>query len=236
MFCLLPEDIGFLSVSGEADRFSYFPIKYISVSLFFALLIGIVIMILEWGTSRRPRDIFMNALAIPALITGAINTTNIANELKDAGVEKERLIQELGKQTDIKISSYGLISTGGDTSLLEQSERTSGSSLLDLHLAYAGDRELNSASSQTLVWLEIQKEEPGYLIVLYESQNEGEAKERAKDLSAIVPKAQVIVKDNRYLVTDGGGARKKSDALLEAIRLKKLRGAIKPFLLEDRNP
>lgn len=79
----LPRLTAALSVSGKTTSLNFFDITYVVISLFFAVLIGGVIMILEWGVARKPRDTFMAALSIPALITGAINTATIAKDFTE---------------------------------------------------------------------------------------------------------------------------------------------------------
>lgn len=227
----LPRLTAALSVAAEGTSLIFFNTTYLVISLSFAVIIGAVITILEWDVARKPRDIFMTALGIPALITGAINTATVTTQLDKANHDKDKLIEELSKQGDIPITSSG---PDRHSNSSQPPQDLPGLSLLDSSTAYAADRDDKLGKRFVLFQqFQIQKEEPLYYIVLYESPNEEGAKEKAKEIMNIIPNIRIVQTGNGYLVIQGGGPREKSDALLEALQLKKLRSDLKPSLLSE---
>jgi hypothetical protein len=67
----------------------------------------------------------------------------------------------------------------------------------------------------------IQLDQRPHLVVIDQAPTREQADEKAKRLREWIPQAQVVQTGQGFLVVDGGGARTKTDALLEAIRLKK---------------
>ncbi len=68
---LFPRLVAELATPNTGDTFVLFSQNYLLLSLVFSIFIGAVITIFEWGITRSPKDIFMPALAVPAILPGA---------------------------------------------------------------------------------------------------------------------------------------------------------------------
>src|SRR5262245_51440849 len=58
---------------------------YVQVMIVFAVMVGAVLMIFEWGVPKPPRDSFMAALGIPAVLVGAFNTAVLTRQVESIG-------------------------------------------------------------------------------------------------------------------------------------------------------
>jgi hypothetical protein len=85
-----------------------FSLRYIIFSVVFALLIGIVVMILEWGVKSTPGQIFMAALGVPALIAGAVNSGAISSNAAHLGQELQNITDQYREANDIPVKDENL--------------------------------------------------------------------------------------------------------------------------------
>jgi MFS family permease len=79
------------ALATQGSNLIFFPLSYVVLALVFAMLIGVVVMILGWRVPAKPSDTFMMALGIPALLTGALNATLDTNMLQNLAQQKDRL-------------------------------------------------------------------------------------------------------------------------------------------------
>ena len=66
----------------------------LGVGLSWSMLVGLVVMYIEWWEPRKPGETFFKALGIPALLAGAIATTSQTLETKNLERLKQREIQQ----------------------------------------------------------------------------------------------------------------------------------------------
>jgi hypothetical protein len=225
-FCaaISPRLMAFLTLSGGSD-IVLINAGYFGVAVLFAALVGAVVMIWEWGEFREPRATFMTALGLPALLAGALNTTNGAYELNNHAKENSELVELVQSLSDIpEISEGSLIpltdarGTGGSINAM---------AFLGIGVAYAAGDEVEQDGLDLNPSIQIQKSR--YVIVLERAQSEEEAKDRASVLKSDIPFAQAVRVGNKFLIIDSE-PRPRSEAVLEAIRLKK-KHSLKPALL-----
>ena len=176
----------------------------------------------------------MVALGIPALFSGGMNTTTAANSFINSLQKKEQLVRQIQNLEKIDIRPKVSITPLSEVEGSNQSRMN----LFFIPLAYAGESN-NQIAKPFLIYdpgLQIEREQERYAIILDTARNKEEAKRKAESLrtefSGLNPKA-VRTGDGEFLVIEGGEPLPQSDALLEAIRLKKITG-MKPSLLRVR--
>ena len=92
---LLPRMVATLSLTADTDYLEFFKTDFLIVVSAFALLVGLVTVILEWGGARAPREVFVAALGIPALIMGTYSTTGGAADYADVAAQRDLLVKSL---------------------------------------------------------------------------------------------------------------------------------------------
>jgi len=217
------------ALATQGDNLIFFPLSYVSLALVFAMLIGVVVMILEWGVRAKPSETFMMALGIPALLTGALNATLDTNTVKNLAQQKERLTQELSQQAEIPILPARPVSPINSQSSLQLKRDSFLLTLWEVRPVYA--QSSTYAGQQQGFNPGIQIQQRPYLIVIDRAVTQEQAIEKAKRWRTQLPQVEVVRADRDFLVVQGGGPRTKSEALFEAIRLKKEYN-LSPSLLE----
>ena len=81
-----------------------FTTEYVVTTLVFALLVGGVVVVLEGSASRTPREVFISALAVPALVTGFVNAAAVSNQAKELAEANLRLNMERAQQEGIEVT------------------------------------------------------------------------------------------------------------------------------------
>lgn len=229
---LFPRLVPAMTRLGESDNVSVLPWDYVLVSLLFAVLIGLVVMIFEWGVVKKPRDTFMAALGIPALLTGALNTADATNKLTAINDQLTAVTAQLSEEAEIPIISAPSAILPITSEVGDVSGGVFGLYLLPITPAYAADEDLYSPAQKGFD-PRIQIRQPRFVIVIDRAETPDKAVERAKELreSGLVPEARAVRSGEEFFIIQGGAPRTKADALLEAIDLK-TRGTLKPSLLQ----
>lgn len=105
----------FIAYFGAAENTIVFPRDYLVLAILFSVILGIVVVIFEWNAPAKPRDTFMMALGLPALLTSAFNSTFEARNLKkatdDVQISYKKEVEALRKQRD-DLSAKLIESTG----------------------------------------------------------------------------------------------------------------------------
>src|SRR5262249_19459909 len=191
-------------------------------SLLLSALVGVVVMILEWRVPRAPRDTFLMTLGLPAILAGALSANQNTAALQDATKEKDALAAALAKQTNIP--SEPAKPTADDSNSDKQGQ------LIDLLVtpAYAQQTSVVTNLAAQSRPLAIVIDQPKYAIVLDRAPTQQAAHAKATALNAQLKRTapaqpltvQVQQQGKEFLVVAPGGARTKSDALIEAVRIK----------------
>ena len=74
---LLPRVLA-LSAQSDGTQIVFFPTPYFALAAGVGLFIGLVMLVLEYEVAAKPRDTFMAALGIPAIISGALGNASAA--------------------------------------------------------------------------------------------------------------------------------------------------------------
>lgn len=101
---VLPRVTALLSAQQYNVDVELFSFDYIIVTVVFSLIIGVSMIWFYLGTKKAPRDLFVTALSLPAIISGSINmatTTNNGQEQIAQAMEqikkKDKIVENLTK-------------------------------------------------------------------------------------------------------------------------------------------
>ena len=191
---------------------------YLSISVLFAIMIGSVVMIMEWGVPKEPGATFMTALGLPALLAGALNTTNGAHMLDLKSQENMKLTEAAQSENNIPE-----ISIEGFTPLTDAARAGKSPYSISFNIissAHANDESIELANNAFDLNPTIKFEAKQYYVILMEAASEAEAKQKALDIRSNVANAQAIKAGDKYYVIDSK-AKPKPEAVLEIIELKK---------------
>ncbi len=211
--------LGAMLSSAETARITFFTQDYFIVALTFALFIGVVMVILEYNVFRAPKDTFITALGVPALVAGALNAATNVHDISTLHDKNQQLADALADQAGIarseapsgfKSLEASPASPGGGASL------RSIPWVISAHAAEIAKTVDKSSGSN----LGIQFQQRQYVIVLDEAKTKEKALERARQLRQTIPQAQAVQTDKGFLVIEGKSPRNESSAVLEAVRLK----------------
>jgi hypothetical protein len=228
---LFPRLLAALTVS-ESATITFVSRQYLELALLMSALVGVVVMILEWRVPRAPRDTFLMTLGLPAILAGALSANQNTAALQDAAKAQDALAAALARQTDIPIEPAKPATDGG---------KPQGQSI-DLFATPVYAQQTSAVTmpaAQAARPLAIMIDQPKYAIVLDRAPTQQAAQAKAAVLDDKLKRTapaqpfnvQVYRQGNEFLVVAPGGARTKSDALIEALRLKNTY-QVRPALVE----
>lgn len=223
---LFPRLIAELTISSENNVVTLFTQDYIVLSIVFAVLIGAVTTIIEWEDSGSPKDIFMKSLAIPGIISGALNTTLSVNDLEKAELDKADYQKIIEQKYNIGIMPQSILTP------LKQAT-SSGVVGHQLSLFFISNAQANSGNFYRVsdLGIGIRNSQQYFLVVLDQARSREEAETKGTDLRSRIPVKITEISRNRFIITTNSGPQNKKNALLEAVRLKKEKG-LNPSLME----
>ena len=200
---------------------------YLSIAVLFAVMIGAVVMIMEWGVSKEPSATFMTALGLPALLAGALNTSNGAFVLDTKSKENIKLAEAVQSLSQMPEVSFDVITPLSDAGVTRNSTNLITMNIIGV--AYAGGSETNEEAFDLNPSMKFQQQQ--YYIILDQATGESEAKQRAIEIQPTVSNAQAVKSGSRYFVIVPK-AMSKSEAVLQGIELQKK--GFRPSLLEKK--
>lgn len=231
---IAPRMLAALTVPVKDEKIIFFSFDYVVVSLAFSIMIGAVIMIIEWRQPKKPGDTFVKALGIPALLASALNTTAGISTV-NAYVEKnDQITKELSRKSDIPTRPFSPIIGEPIIEGRTTPDVTGASSALGiLGISTAHASEVAAPLVVAELNMGIQINQPKYLVVLDEAATESEAFVKVRLLSGTIPQIRVVKTKDAFLIVQDAEPRGKSEALVDAIRFKE-RNNLQPSLLEVR--
>ncbi len=164
---------------------------YAYAAIAFAMVIGGVVVILEWDVKRPPRDIFMAALGVPALLTSMLNASRLNGEVLEKAADLKAVTDQLVKEANIPV---------------EDSIRlTSPESLLRFVFPTVFAQELTVAQQATKTGsLGVRYREPVYWVVLASAATKENADRMANQLGKWGRLKVEKVGDAYYVCPEGG--------------------------------
>jgi hypothetical protein len=182
----------------------------------------------------KPRETFMTALAVPAVIAGGLGTASGVSSINTIKNDAERLKQEVRQER-------GIAKSGSFTSFqslegMPPPAPAKRSSLMPALIAEAHAQAggVQPVADNDAPRFGIQVQQPRYVVVLKEARSQEEAIREAQNFRQQLPAAQAVKANNGYFVILGDGTRSETDALLAAARAKKTVGNenLRPVLVE----
>jgi hypothetical protein len=199
--------------------------QYLVAALGFALLIGGVAMILEWDGNRSPRDTFMAALGIPAILTGMFNTADASRGAVDLAERLKSVNDARAKEENIPVDDEAPQSSVSPTGGGARGWRL-------VPVVFAAEQSSTTLEKADGSKFGVVYNEPRYWVVLYATSSRQDAERRATDLRARFGKLTVERVDRSYFVCPAGGSLYYSAAVSKAVELKRRsQGAFTPKLV-----
>lgn len=227
---LFPRFFAELATSTESENevLELLNLNYIALSFAFAALIGTVITIFEWEESSSPKDIFMSALAIPAVLSGTLNTTISTQDFGQAEIDKKAYELALEKGYQIPTLSPSILVPLDEVVRSKAEEYQISFSLLNT--AHA-DTEDDVGSPISNYGIGIRKMPKSYVVVVDQASSREEAEAKVASLRSIIQTKQFRNNRNQIFITTNSSPQNKMNALIEAIRIKNKKG-LTPSLME----
>jgi hypothetical protein len=227
---LLPRLLALLSKSDDA-QIVFFPLSYFMLAAGVGVFLGLVMLVIEYQVAAKPKETFMAALGIPAVLSGALGTASTAESVSDLARESERLRQAVRvEQGIVKDGVFNVFEPVGGPA---QTRPAGESSWLLLPFIGTAHAEGNAVASEP-VRFGVRMEQARYTVVLKHVATEREAIEEAQKLKAQIPSARAARSDKGYFVVLGNAPAAETDALLAAARAKKAVEELRPVLVEVR--
>lgn len=225
---LLPRLLALLSKSDDA-HIVFFPPSYFLLAAGVGVFLGLVMLVVEYQVPTTPKETFMAALGIPAVLSGALGTASTAETLTELARDAERLRQSVRQE-------QGIAKEGVFNHLeavpLQALEPAGGISWLPIPLVGTAHAQGNGPAS-TALRFGVRVEQPRYVVVLKKSGSAEQAVQDAKRLSESLPTARAVRSDKGYFVVLGATPAGETEALLAAAQAKKAANdAVQPVLVE----
>jgi hypothetical protein len=197
-----------------------FTAEYVVTTLVFALLVGGVVVVLEWSSNRTPREVFISALAVPALVTGFVNAAAVSNQAKELAEANLRLNMERAKQEGIEVTGTPVRSGARNPRI---------PSLIPTAFAAS---EPPPAQTEKFS-LAIQLREPEYWVSLGSAETKEAAEAKKREIGEGHGELKVERHGDKFhVLLAGGSALPYSEAVSRAVEIKRqTEGALTPALI-----
>jgi hypothetical protein len=226
-----PRLLPYLSEAEETVTISLFTVKFIYSAIAFSAIIGISMIWLYMGTKEQTRNLFMSALALPAVLSGGINMSTLTsvseNTINDLNKQTIELQEKLEKQNKIEIKTLNL-------STIQPITLGATSSFFGISSAYAGDQDpISRRTDNSSIRINADSLERNFVIMLGSSDNQEEINKELNRIDAFgIPSVKAYEIDNKYYLLQNE-KKTRSKALLDAISIQKRYG-LNPTLIQAK--
>lgn len=243
---IFPRLMTLLSVPDQNVDIILFSQGYLLASMLFAFIMGISMLWLFLGSADSTKNLFMAALALPAVLSGGLNMTNTVTagqaDINELTMKNEVLQNKLLDLANIPV--FDSIDFEPDDVVESPIDETvnSTSSLINfltVSNAYAEANGKNpgedSATFNTGVQFNVESNKKNYILLIDKSTDKQRLLEKLKTYSDEYGIANLKIKKSKnifYLIKKD--KKTKSEALLEAIELQKKHSEIKPRLMKTK--
>lgn len=228
---VIPRLSSFL-ISGKGSDVNYFPEPYIMGAIAFSILIGLLVVVMEYKIPRPPKETLFAALAIPGLIAGSLNTvieSNEANITHQKAIELSRDVRR-GNSIDIeKIEAIEIVPI-----VFSQSTSTPSNERFSFNVfsaAYAGEHIRTLLKKPDSLGVSVQREVPKFAVSIGTYKTRKEAMKEARIAKKRNALTTLIKTKKGYELLSSDKILSEMDATIEAIRIKNTLG-ITPKLLQ----
>lgn len=159
---------------------------YLVLAFAFSIVVGIVTLIFEWDLMHRPKEVFVTALGIPALLTGAIGTGSSAYTATDVGERLKRSDAALERDTDIRAPID--LDTLFENAFEARTPLNESRKLKIISTAFAATLPISSGSTKKLPTplLLVASEVPSAVLVFGTAGSREEAEQLAQEVQGIL--------------------------------------------------
>lgn len=230
---LLPRLLALLSKSDD-PQIVFFPAVYFALAAGVGVFLGLVMLVIEYQVATKPKETFMAALGLPAVLSGALGTASTAESVTEATRDADRLRQAMRiEQGIVKDGSFSALQPLGGPAPGKPVDRGVWLEVPFIASAHAADNRVAQAGGNDPVRFGVRVNQPKYVVVLKQAANEQQALQDAHKLQSQVPAARAMRSDKGFFVVLGNPPASETDALLAATRAKKLlNDQLQPVLVE----
>ena len=215
-----PRLLPFLSQSSDVVSLELFTTKFYIVAAIFSLMIGVAMIWMYQGTTEHTKNLFLSALALPAVLSGGINMSSVSNnaeqQMSKLNSQTQLLKEQLQKNNPIETFKL-------DLKALKPVPLSFIPELLGISTAHAAEPSplFNiEQSSKDSVQFDVQNLKRNFLLSYGEASSQEEI---VRQLEVLRGKGVVNVTpvqiDGKFIIL-GNEAQTESNAILQAIELK----------------
>jgi len=148
-----------------------------------------------YQAAAKPKETFMAALGIPAVLSGALGTASTAESVSDLARDAERLRQAVREeQRIVKDGAFNVFEPVGGPAQAKPE-----ASWLPIPFIAAAHAQSATGASEPIRF-GVRLEQPRYVVVLKKSGSAQQAVQDAHRLQADLPAARAIRSDKGYFV------------------------------------
>ena len=216
-----PRLLPFLSQSSDVVALELFTTKFYLVALIFSLMIGVAMIWMYQGTSEHTKNLFLSALALPAVLSGGINMSSVSTsaeqQMSMLNSQTQLLKEELKKNNPIETFKL-------DIKSLKSVPLSFIPELFGISTAYAGDPATmfdTEQSSKGSVQFNVQNLKKNFFLSYGEASSREEIISqlevlRGKGIVSVTP-----LEINGKFIILGNEPQTEANAIVQAIELKK---------------
>ena len=232
-----PRIFAALASAGSDAGLEFLTGNYVILAVAFAAIIAVAVLYLEYDSGRVPRDIFIAALGVPALLSASFQGSSGANSMEMLVKENARLLDQVVTESGIQVvpkvpTTLRPIAGGdlGDQSSLAPSGLLQ---LFGIRSAYAACgqdggvwRPEASDGSFSNGFVGVPALQRRAFVIIEQVATESEAIQRTHALRARFPNAQAMESDGGFVVAALGRPLELSEALEVAKGIKTETGLV----------
>ncbi|MBA3582633.1 MAG: SPOR domain-containing protein [Gammaproteobacteria bacterium] len=224
-----------LLTNDNISLITAFTPDYLAIVGLFGALIGTVVLILEYGVARTPKETFFAALAIPALVAGAFNTTMVSSQAQKTHEKMESFVTQVGQQEGITTlpsqnTPLRIISADENISPATNQAVQPSASLNPLGVAWAQNTQQVIQSNQNFN-PGFQFDKTMYVVVLGQFTTKEDALQKLAELKTQIPDAVAVESGVQYMIVKGNQTLNKWEATKIALKIKHELGLIPSLLV-----
>lgn len=208
--------------SGDKSGFNYFPTNYIIAIAVFSIFLGAVIVIMEYGLPKPPKETFFAALAIPGLIAGSLNVTVVARDANKRYNEAYELTKEMQTEENISIEQVESIEIIPiDISENRQQDSSWNFNFELISSAHADEFTHGLRREKEFLGLSVERGGKNFAVSIGSYENKKAAIEEAIAFGKLKSSVVLIKTAKGYELLSTGKLFSETRATIEALRMRK---------------
>jgi len=227
---LFPRLLPLISQSSDGVTFSFFNQTYFIGVILFALIIGVSMIWLYMDSKDSSRQLFMSALALPAIISGGLNVSSVSstaeqklNDLENQTIELQSKLESQNSIPVIEIDGLSFSSTSIGSIL----------GLVGISTAFAQDvlPAQKTAKQISSVGVNAESLNENYIVVLMQSTNKQDILNAQQALNMRNIKDTILFEKNNQFYLMNNERTTKTKAIMDVIEIKN-KSNLEPSILK----